>query len=246
MRPLIQYSLLSFLAMVPSIPLPGQSRCTISEIHAVNDDAVVTLTNTSNQPITSFLIKTTVLEGEKRRGEFLRYLDVYTNVGSDHAIAPGEHKEISLFPSSQLGKSAFTAKLEAVGFNDGSFDGNDIAIRAVGDRRRRMVEALSFYRTILQRHTADGELSTTLGDVLRSATSRHRELGSPTGATPYYSFVHMVDSQVAEWLKQVMQRNTAPLQNPASIVDYMVRGLDTWQAETARGLAPRNRAVALQ
>jgi hypothetical protein len=182
------------------LPLASQSARTHLEFEPKGSFFQLVLVNDSEKAIEAFSVRQTC----DKSGEFTAAI-LYNGLrGTNGVIESGEHRGLGGGWKSPSGDLACDAQLEAVFFADGSFEGNDAAVRGLKARGDGITASVNYWVDRIRREKTDG---TTLGSLLDVIKQRvavdkaqqgryplNREHGTPPLLREYWEGRREVDA----------------------------------------------------
>jgi hypothetical protein len=170
------------------LPLAAQSARPRLEFEPQGSFFQLVLVNDSEKAIEAFSVRQTC----DKSGEFTAAI-LYDGLrGTSGIIQSGEHRGLGGGWKSPSGDLACDAQLEAVFFADGSFEGNDAAVRGLKARGDGITASIHYWVDKIKREKSDGSTLGLLLDAIKQrlaadkAQQRRYPLNPEQGTPPLF------------------------------------------------------------
>lgn len=207
----------------------------ISRIDEERGMVVALVENRSASAITSLLVEATIYSGGKPKLQAVRYHDVYVNAYHDKELQGGKSMAVPLVAVDAARKGSPSIIVSAALFADGSSYGTVEGLRVLRGRRSAASTAIERYRNALIARTGS-DLPALRAAVQEVRIGQDAELRARSrNDVPVFSAA----GQVGDWVSRAF--DGTPLECGrdcvARRVEFVLGGLDRWQAELSKGLA---------
>jgi len=210
------------------LPLAAQSARPHLEFEPHGSSFQLVLVNDSERAIEAFSVRQTCAKS----GEFTAAI-LYNGLrGTTGIIESGEHRGVGGGWKSPSGDLACDAQLEAVFFADGSFEGNEAAVRGLKARSDGITASVNYWVDRIKREKPDGSTLGLLVDAIKQRVAADKaqqgryplnpEQGTPPLLWEYWEGMREVDSALAaRFPRDLSTVNTNELLQ--RVTDYMER-----------------------